>query len=136
MEHVIGHAEGIGEGRVLVADTEQVLVRDHDQRVDEVLQLFDAFFGERGAMATFELERLGHNTDRQNALFACSACDNRCGTCARATAHTCGDKGHVAALEMIDDLVKGFFGRGASDIRTGTSAQTVGDVGTELDTTF
>jgi hypothetical protein len=46
-EHLIGHAEGVGEGRLLVGDAEQVLVRDDDQRVDEALQLLDALLADR-----------------------------------------------------------------------------------------
>jgi hypothetical protein len=34
VQHVVGHLEGVGEGRLLVGDAEQVLVGDDDQRVD------------------------------------------------------------------------------------------------------
>ena len=39
IEHLVGHREGVGEGRLLVGDAEQVLVGDDDQRVDGLLQL-------------------------------------------------------------------------------------------------
>jgi hypothetical protein len=34
IEHLVGHGEGVGEGRLLVGDAEQVLVGNDDQRVD------------------------------------------------------------------------------------------------------
>jgi hypothetical protein len=42
VQHVVGHLERLGEGRALIGQPEQVLVRDDDQRVDELLQLLDA----------------------------------------------------------------------------------------------
>ena len=49
IEHLVGHREGVGEGGLLVGDAEQVLVRDDDQRVDGLLQLGDAGFGDAHA---------------------------------------------------------------------------------------
>jgi hypothetical protein len=46
IEHLVGHREGVGEGRLVVGDAEQVLVRNDDQRVDALLQLLDAGFGQ------------------------------------------------------------------------------------------
>ena len=136
MKNIVGHAEGISEGRVFVADPEQVLVRNHDQRVDKVLQFLDAFLGQGGPVASFELERLGHNANSQDALFARCAGDDRCGPGTRATAHTGGDEGHVAALQVIDDLIERLFGSGASDVRACAGTQTIGDIGTQLNATF
>ena len=34
IEHLVGHREGVREGRLFVGDAEQVLVRNDDQRVD------------------------------------------------------------------------------------------------------
>ena len=67
VEHLVGHREGFGEGGLLVGDPEQVLVRDDDQRVDVLLQLVDAGFGDAHAALALELERLGHHADGQDA---------------------------------------------------------------------
>ncbi len=69
MQHVVGHLEGLGEGRALIGDPEQILVRDDEQRVDEFLQLLDAGFGEAHAVRAFEVERLGDHADRQDAVL-------------------------------------------------------------------
>ena len=58
-QHVIGHGESIGEGRLLVGDAEQILVGDDEQRIDEFLQLLDADLGRPHAPHPFELEGLG-----------------------------------------------------------------------------
>ena len=70
VQHLVGHLEGVGEGRLLVGDPEQVLVRDDDQRVDVLLQLLDARFGELHAVRALEVERLGDDADGQDALLA------------------------------------------------------------------
>ena len=70
MQHLVGHLEGVGEGRALVGDAEQVLVRDDDQRIDELLQLLDAGLGDAHAVAALEVEGLGHHADGQDALLA------------------------------------------------------------------
>ena len=67
IEHLVGHREGVGEGGLLVGDPEQVLVRDDDQRIDDLLQLVDAGFGDAHAALAFEVERLGDDADGQDA---------------------------------------------------------------------
>ena len=44
-EHVVGHAEGVDDRRVLVDDLEQPVVLDHDQRVDALAKVADAELG-------------------------------------------------------------------------------------------
>jgi hypothetical protein len=39
IQHLVGHAEGFGEGRLVVGDAEQVLVRNDDQRIDMLCSL-------------------------------------------------------------------------------------------------
>ena len=97
--------EGVGEGRLLVGDPEQVLVRDDDQRVDGLLQLVDAGLGQPHAALAFELERLGDDADRQDAHVARRAGDDRGRAGAGAAAHAGGDEHHVRAGEVIADLV-------------------------------
>src|SRR5260370_659045 len=52
VQHVVGHLEGVGEGRLLVGDLEQVLVGNDDQRVDHLLQFQDALLGRLRATAS------------------------------------------------------------------------------------
>ena len=39
LQHLVGHFEGLLEGRLRIGEAEQVLVRDDDQRVDVLLKL-------------------------------------------------------------------------------------------------
>ena len=53
-----------------VGDAEQILVRNDDQRIDALLQFADAAFGDAQAALAFEMERLGHDADGENAHLA------------------------------------------------------------------
>lgn len=133
IENLVSHGEGVGEGRLVVGNAEEVLVRNDDQRIDGLLQFLDALFGQTHAAAAFEVERLGDDADCQDTLVAGSLCDDGCSTGAGAAAHAGGDEAHVGAVQVIDDLVDAFFSGSAADFRLGTGAETFGDVDAELD---
>lgn len=133
IENLVSHGEGIGKGRLVVGNAEEVLVRNDDQRIDGLLQFLDALFGKTHAATAFEMERLGNDADRQDALVAGSLCNDRCSTGARTTTHAGSDEAHVGAVQVIDDLIDAFFSGGASDFRLGTGTETLGDVDAELD---
>ena len=133
IQNVVSHCEGFGKGGFFGRQTEQVLVRNDDQRINNLLQSFDACFRLFHALAAFELERLGHNANGQNAQLTSRLRDDRCRASARAAAHTSGDKAHVCASQMVNDLLDAFFSRSRANRRTSTSAQTFGDFQTHLD---
>ena len=133
IEHLVGHAEGIGESGLVVGDAEQVLVRNDDQRIDVLLQLLDTLVGDAQATLALEVERLGHDADGQDALFARRAGDDGGSAGAGAAAHAGGDEAHVRAQQVIADLVDGFLGGGAADFRLRAGAQTLGDGDAHLD---
>ncbi len=70
IEHLVGHREGVREGGLLVGDAEKVLVWDHQQRVDMLLQFGDAGLRITHAALALELERLGHDADGEDAHLA------------------------------------------------------------------
>ena len=76
-----------------------------DQRIDDLLQLGDAGLGDAHAALAFELERLGHDADGEDAHVARGLGDDRRGAGAGAAAHAGGDEHHVRAGEMVADLV-------------------------------
>ncbi|MND28511.1 hypothetical protein D3C80_189950 [compost metagenome] len=78
------------------------------------------------------MERLCDDADRQDALVACSLCDDRGSTRAGAAAHAGGDEAHVGTVQVIDDLVDALFSSRAADFRLGTGAEAFGDVDAEL----
>ena len=59
------------------------------------VQLVDAVLGETRAAVAFELERLGHDADGQDALLAGGARDDGRRAGAGAAAHAGGDEHHV-----------------------------------------
>ena len=93
-------------------------------------------FGEPHAALAFEVERLGDDTDGQDAEFARRARDHRRRAGAGAAAHAGGDEHHVRAGEMIADFVDHFFGGGAADFRLRARAETFGDLHAHLDDAF
>ena len=133
MKHRVGHVERIGEGGTLVGDPEQVLVRDHDQRIDMSLHLLDAGLGLPHAALAFEVERPGHDAHRQDATLARGAGDDRSRAGAGTTAHAGGDEDHVAVGELAHHSFNAFFGGGAADIGLGAGAEALGDRRSELD---
>ena len=132
MKYSVGHVEGISEGGALVGDPEQVLVRDHDQRIDMGLHLLDAGLGLPHTALTFKVERLGHDTDSQDATFARGAGDHGCGTGACTTAHAGGDEDHVAVGKLAHHSFNAFLGGGTADIGLGTGAETLRNRRAEL----
>ncbi|GJE43641.1 hypothetical protein AEGHOMDF_2820 [Methylobacterium soli] len=124
VEHLVGHREGVREGRLLVGDPEQVLVRDHDQGVDGGLQLLDSGLGGAHPAHALELERLRHDADREDAHVAGRAGDDGGRTGAGAAAHAGRDEAHVSARELVTDLVDHLLGGGRADLgmRAGTEA--------------
>ncbi len=136
VEHVVGHLEGFLPARALVGHLEEVLVRNHDQRIDELLQLVDPVFSGAQAAAALEGEGLGHHADREDAALARHPRDDRCCTRAGAAAHARGDEHHVRAVEMPGEVFRRFLGRGLADFRPSARAVALGDMRPELDAAF
>ncbi len=136
VQHLVSHAESLGEGGSFVRDAEEILVGDDDQGVDVALQFADPRFGQAHAVTTFEVERLGHHADGQDAALAGALGDDRAGAGAGATTHPGGDEHHVSAVQVFADFWRGLFGRGHADFRMGPCAKALGDVDAELDATI
>ena len=75
-KHLIRHREGFGEGRPLVGDQEQVLIRDDNQRIDRLVQFGDTGLGDPHAATALEVERLGDDADRKNTHLASGCGDD------------------------------------------------------------
>jgi len=133
VEYLVSHRESVGKGRLVVGNAEEVLVRNDDQRVDRLLQLFDSGFGQTHAATALEVERLGNDADREDALVSSRLSDNRSSAGAGAAAHAGGDEAHVRTVQVIDDFIDALFGCGTADFRLRTSTETFSDVGAELD---
>ena len=132
VQHVIGKREGFGESGLFVRQTEEVLVRNDDQRVDDLLQRLDAVFGLTHALGAFELEGLGHDADGQHAQFTRGLRDDRSRPGAGAAAHASGDEAHMRARKVVDDLLDALFGSGGADRGARACAQTFGHFDAQL----
>ena len=132
IEHLIGHREGVREGRLLGGDAEQILVRNDDQRVDAFLQFADAALGDALAALAFEVERLRHDADGKNAHFARDHRDHRRRARARAAAHAGGDEAHMRVGQMLADFIARLLGGGAADFRLSAGAEALRDLETHL----
>jgi len=136
IEDVVGHLEGLGEGRALIRQAEEVLVRDHDQRVHELLQLLEAEIGAALALRTLEVEGLGDDADGEDAALARHTGDDRRRARARAAAHARGHEDHVAALEVTGQLVGRLLGGRAADLGLGAGAEALRQMRTQLHAAF
>ena len=133
MKHRVGHVERIREGGAFIGQPEQVLVRDHDQRVDETLHLGDAGLGLRHAALPLEVKRLGDDADGQDTALTRRPCDDRRRAGAGAATHAGRDEDHVAIRELAHHRLDAFLGGGASDIRLRAGAKTLCDGTAKLD---
>jgi len=133
VKDVVGHGEGFGESGLFVGQSEQVLVRNDDERIDDLLERLDPLVGLAHALGALELERLGHDADGQHTQFTRGLRDDRRGTGARAAAHAGGDEAHVRAGKVIDDFLDGFLGSRSTDCRARTGTQTFGHLHAHLD---
>ena len=133
VQDLVGHLERVGEGRALVGEPEQVLVRDDDQGVDILLQLGQAGLGQPHPVRTLEVKGLGHHRNGENALLTDRARDHRRRTGAGTATHAGGDEHHVAAGELVEDLVQRLLGRGTADLGPRPGAEPVRDRVAELD---
>ncbi len=130
---MIGHLECFLPTGALGGQAEQVLIRNHDQRVDILLQFVDAAIGRFRAATAFEGEGLGHHTHRQDATLSRHARDDRRGPRAGTAAHAGGDEHHMRAFQMPGQFVGGLLGGGAADFGLGARAQTLRQMWAELD---
>ena len=117
MEDVVRHLESLGKGRLLIGDPEQVLVRNDQQRIDELMQLFEARLGDLHPVGAFELEWFGDHAHRQDVALPSGTSDDRGGAGTGSTAETGGDEHHIGILQIGENIFEGFFGRRATDIR-------------------
>ena len=99
-----------------VAELQQPVVGDDDQRVALVAQLCDAVLGLPRAPPALERERPGDHADGQRAELAGDGGDDRRAAGAGAAALAGGDEDHVGPLEDLLDLLAVILGGLAADL--------------------
>ena len=128
VEDLVGLAAGVDEGEVVVAEEDELLVGDGDERVDVLGEHREADLGAARALAAFEEERLGDDADGEGAFFARDLRDDRRGAGAGAAAHAGGDEDHVGAADELLDALHVLEGRLAALLGVGAGAEAARDV--------
>jgi hypothetical protein len=117
-------SESVHQADVGVAELQESLIGDDDQRVAGLAQLTDAGFGLAAAPLALEVERAGDDADGQRAELLGDRRHDGCPAGARAATLAGGDEDHVGALEELLDVVTVVFGGASPDLRVGTGAET------------
>src|SRR5690606_27467234 len=131
-QHLVGLAERVHHADAAVAEREQPVVGDHDERVALLAQLVDARLGLHLPPLALEGERPGHHTYGQRAELARDLRDDGRAAGAGAATLAAGDEHHVRALEDLLDLVPVVLGRAAPDLRVRAGAETTGELATDV----
>ncbi len=131
-EDLVGLAEGVDEREVLVAEHEELLVRDGDERVDLLGELGETELGATRPLTPLEEERLGHDADGERAFFPRELRDD--GRCARSgpAAHAGGDEDHVRAGEELLQALHVLEGCLPTALGVGAGAEALGDLAADV----
>ena len=112
----------------------QLVVADDEKRVHGFAHGFKSLRGLLIPPASLKLERNGDDAHGQDAALLARLCDDRCGACARASAHAGSDKHHArVAPQQTSDFVKGFDGGIFAHLREGARTLATRQCGTKLD---
>ena len=126
-QHVVGLAEGVEHRGAPLDHGEQLLVGDHDQRVDDLAQALDALGGLTRALGALEVERARDDADRERAdLVLGDLGDHGGGAGAGAAALAGRHEHHVGALQRLLDLVARLRGGGEADVGVRPGAEALG----------
>jgi len=124
IKHLVGHRKGVRKGSVFsFAHAEQVLVRDDEQRVDDLVQLLDAGFGHPHAAHALEVEWLGDDADGKNAELLGATRYHRRRAGAGPTAHAGRHEHHMGPREVVADFVNHLLGCRTPRPRAGSRRQ-------------
>ncbi len=126
-------AEGVHQRDAEVAELQQPVVGDDDERVALGAQLLDALLGLAAAALALEGERPGDDADGQRAELLGDAGDDGGATGAGATAFPGGDEDHVGTLEHLLDLLAVVLGGLAADIGVGAGAEAAGELAADVE---
>ena len=133
LQNVIGNAEGVGKGDLLLSNILQAVVGDDDERIYLLGQRGNAGLRLAHPVGALELKGLGHHTHRENTGFVGQIRHNGSCTGAGATAHAGGDEDHVGAFQNLGDPGTALFSGLLADFRFGAGAHAAGEFLTDLE---
>ena len=132
-EHLVGLTERVHHADAAVTEREQPIVRDDDQGVALVTQLFDADLGLHLAALALEGERPGDDADGEGADLPRDVADDRGAAGAGATAFAARHEHHVGAAKHLFDLFLVVFGRVLADVGVGARAEATGQLAADVE---
>src|SRR5690606_28099207 len=127
-QHLVGLAERVHHADAPVAQRQQAVVGNDDERVALVAQLLDPLLGLDLPPLALEGERPGDHADGQRPEAAGDVGDHRRPAGAGAATLPAGDEHHVGALEDLLDLVAVVLGGAPPDLRVGPGAEPPGQL--------
>ena len=132
LEHVVGNAEGVGKGDLLLGDVFEPIVRNNNQGIHLPGQIGNALLGLSHPACPLKLKGLGHNADGQSAGLPGNVRNNGSRAGAGAAAHTGGDKDHIGILQNLGNGRTALLGGLPANIRLGASTHASGELFTDL----
>ena len=133
LQHVVGNAEGVGEGDLLVGGELEPLVGDDDQGVHLGLELLDAQLGLLHPAAALKVEGLGDHTHGEHPGLTGNVGHDGGSAGAGAAAHAGGDKDHVGVLQTLGDLGTALLGGLSAHLGIAARSLAAGELLTDLD---
>ena len=133
LQHIVGDAEGVGEGDLLVGDVFQPVVGNDDQRIDLAAEIGDALLSLTHPVRALELEGFGDNADREDTGLVSQIGHDGSRAGAGAAAHTGGDKDHVRAFQCLGNGSPGLLGGLLANLGLGACAHAAGQLLADLD---
>ena len=116
--------EGLILGHVVAEHFQQLLVEDHDQRIDIGFEFRQAAVGIAHAPIALKLKGFGDHANRQDAHLARHPRDHRRRTGPGAAAHAGRDEQHVRAGDGTADVLLGHFSGFTTALGLAAGAQT------------
>ena len=127
-QNVVGGEERLRERCAAIDEAEQPLVRNRDDRVDRLVQLFETTLRDQHPPPALERERLGDHGHGQGPDLSRQGTDDRYRARSGAAAEASRQEDHVGAVQHVQDLVRVLQRRVASDVRIGARTQATGDL--------
>ena len=122
LQNVVGDAEGVGKGDLLVGDVFQPVVGNDDQGVYLSAEVGNALLCLAHPVGTLKLEGLGDDAHGEDTCLVGQVRHNGCCAGTGAAAHTGGDEHHVGPFQGFGDCRTALLGRLPADFRLGACA--------------
>ena len=132
-QDLVGAAEGVEHAHGPVADRQQPVVGDDDERVDLVAQGTDPGLGLVGATTALEGEGARDDADGERTEALGDLGHDRGTTRAGAATLARGDEDHVGPLEDLLDLLRVVLGGLLADLGVRTGTETAGQLTTDVE---